>query len=67
MRFIANNFGGSHAQRDIIDGTLTEAALRADLPDVATALVNERIAVKPHSAVNREFVRRVAQRAIASS
>ena len=67
VRFVANNFGGSHAQRDIIDWTLTEAALRADLPDVAKALVHERIAIKPHSAVNREFVRRAAQRALASS
>ena len=67
VRFVANSFGGSHAQRDIIDWTLTEAALRADLPDVAKAFVHERIAIKPHSAVNREFVRRVARRALASS
>jgi len=60
VRFIANNFGGSHAQRDIIDWTLAEAALRADLPDVATALVHERAALKPHSSVNRELVRRAA-------
>jgi tetratricopeptide (TPR) repeat protein len=55
-RFIANAFGGSHAQRDIIDWTLTEAALRGGLPDVASALASERIAVKPHSPVNRGFV-----------
>ena len=57
----------SHAQRDIIDWTLTEAALRAGRADWATAFAHERAALKPHSAVNREFVRRVARRAIASS
>jgi len=57
-RFIANAFGGSHAQRDIIDWTLTEAATRGGLRDVAQALAAERIAVKPHSPVNRSFVLR---------
>ncbi|HET8791054.1 MAG TPA: tetratricopeptide repeat protein, partial [Modicisalibacter sp.] len=42
-RFIANGFGGSHAQRDIIDWTLTEAALRGGCPDLAEALTNERL------------------------
>ena len=61
LRFIANNFGGSHAQRDVIDWTLAEAALRSNRPDVATALAHERVALKPHSVVNREFLRRAAQ------
>jgi hypothetical protein len=34
-RFIANSFGGSHAQRDVIDWTLTEAAVRGGLNDLA--------------------------------
>lgn len=55
-RFIANAFGGSHAQRDVIDWTLMEAALRGGLRDVAAALANERIALKPHSPVNRAFI-----------
>jgi len=46
-RFIANAFGGSHAQRDVIDWTLTEAALRAGNAGVATALANERLAHRP--------------------
>ena len=58
VRFIANSFGGSHAQRDIIDWTLTEAATRGGLRDVAQALAAERIAVKPHSPINRSFVLR---------
>jgi tetratricopeptide (TPR) repeat protein len=57
-RFIANSFGGSHAQRDIIDWTLTEAAIRGGMRDVAVALAAERIVVKPHSPINRSFVMR---------
>lgn len=57
-RFIANSFGGSHAQRDIIDWTLTEAALRGGMRDVAEALANERLALKPHSPINRSFLAR---------
>jgi hypothetical protein len=50
--------GGSHAQRDIVDWTLTEAALRADYRDMALALAYERLALRPRSAVNRAFLRR---------
>lgn len=57
-RFIANAFGGSHAQRDIIDWTLIEATLRGGLRDVARALAHERLALKPHSPINRAFLRR---------
>ena len=60
VRFIANQFGGSHAQRDVIDWTLTEAAIRSGMREVALALSHERLALKPHSPVNREFVRRAA-------
>src|SRR5687767_10081865 len=41
VRFIANAFGGSHAQRDVIDWTLTEAAIRAGMREVALALSHE--------------------------
>jgi tetratricopeptide (TPR) repeat protein len=57
-RYIANSFGGSHAQRDIIDWTLTEAAIRGGLTDLAEALAHERLALKPHSPVNRAFLAR---------
>jgi tetratricopeptide (TPR) repeat protein len=57
-RVIVNQFGGSHAQRDVIDWTLTEAALRGGLTDLAEALAHERLALKPHSVVNRAFLRR---------
>jgi hypothetical protein len=58
VRHIANGFGGSHAQRDVIDWTLTEAALRGGLRDLAEALASERLALKPHSPMNRRFLER---------
>lgn len=57
-RQIANAFGGSHAQRDVIDLTLLEAAIRGRLPGLGEALASERLAVKPHSPVNRDFLAR---------
>ncbi len=49
--------GGSHAQRDIVDWTLTEAAQRAGQRDVALSLAYERLATRPRSAPNRRFLR----------
>jgi len=49
--------GGSHAQRDVVDWTLTEAAIRADQRDVALSLAHERLATRPRSAPNRRFLR----------
>lgn len=61
-RFIANSFGGSHAQRDIIDWTLTEAAIRGGMRDAAEALANERLALRPHKPVNRAFLKQARAR-----
>jgi tetratricopeptide (TPR) repeat protein len=58
-RPIANAFGGSHAQRDIIDLTLLEAALRGSNTDMARALADERLSMKPCSAMNRAFLSRL--------
>jgi hypothetical protein len=61
-----NVFGGSHAQRDVLDWTLTEAALRGGLSDMAEGLVAERLALRPHSPVNLAFRDRLhAERAAA--
>jgi tetratricopeptide (TPR) repeat protein len=49
--------GGSHAQRDVVDWTLTEAAARAGVRDVALALAHERLGTRPRSAPNRRFLR----------
>lgn len=57
-RPIANHFGGSHAQRDVIDWTLTEAALRGGRQTVAEALARERLALRPNSGMNQAFLRR---------
>ncbi|NVK40687.1 MAG: tetratricopeptide repeat protein [Oceanospirillaceae bacterium] len=64
-RHIANSFGGSHAQRDIIDWTLAEAALRGGLRDLAEAMSSERLALKAHSRVNLGFAARVKQMTMA--
>lgn len=39
-------FGGSHAQRDVLQRTLLEAAIRSGQLDLAGALVRERLAVR---------------------
>jgi tetratricopeptide (TPR) repeat protein len=49
--------GGSHAQRDVVDWTLTEAAIRAGSSQVALALAYERLATRPGSAPNQRFLR----------
>ncbi len=58
VRFDLWQIGGSHAQRDIIDWTLTEAALRGGVRDVALALAHERLGTRPRSTVNQSFLRR---------
>lgn len=51
-RRVSGQFGGSHAQRDVIDWTLTEAALRGGISELARAIVNERRARRPQSPIN---------------
>jgi len=58
VRNIAHRFGGSHAQRDLIDLTLVEAALRNGQLSLARALAAERLDLKPESAFARELARR---------
>lgn len=48
-----NRFGGSHAQRDVLQRTLLEAAVRGGQHDLARALVSERLAIRPTSAYAR--------------
>ena len=66
VRNIAHRFGGSHAQRDVIDLTLIEAALRAGQQSIATALAAERLAMRPKSPLARLFVQRAAELKIAA-
>ncbi|MGE0258432.1 MAG: tetratricopeptide repeat protein [Alphaproteobacteria bacterium] len=58
IRNIAHRFGGSHAQRDVIDLTLIEAAFRSGQTRLAAALAAERIDAKPASPFARLLVRR---------
>ena len=57
IRYDVWQIGGSIAQRDVVDWTLTEAAVRGGLRDVAVALAHERLAYRPRSAINRRFQR----------
>ena len=50
---IAHRFGGSHAQRDLIELTMLEAALCDGQRAFAIALAEQRAAVKPTSPHNR--------------
>jgi len=52
VRLVAQRFGGSHAQRDILSLTLIEAALRGGESRLARALAAERTQVKPTSPFN---------------
>jgi tetratricopeptide (TPR) repeat protein len=60
VRSIAHRFGGSHAQRDLLDLTLIEAAFRSGQDNLARALAAERIAAKPTSPLAGLFLQRSA-------
>jgi hypothetical protein len=44
-----HHFGGSHAQRDLLQRTITEAAIRSGRLDLARALLDERLSVRETS------------------
>lgn len=46
VRHVAHRFGGSHAQRDVIERTLIEAARRAGMTRLHEALMHERASAK---------------------
>ncbi|MFI7470406.1 tetratricopeptide repeat protein [Nonomuraea sp. NPDC049646] len=52
IRHRVGEFGGSHAQRDAVQKTLLEAALRGGRHELARVLVSERIGVRPCSPFN---------------
>lgn len=52
--------GGSIAQRDVINWTLTEAAMRDGDKAMVNALIAERTLMKPHSPLTEMFSRRAA-------
>ena len=61
VRNSAHRFGGSHAQRDLLDLTMIEAALRDGQPGLASALAAERAAVRPLSPLAKLFLVRAAE------
>jgi hypothetical protein len=61
IRSHANRFGGSHAQRDVLDLTLIEAAIRSGQSALAAALTAERREARPESPLSQLFVKRAGQ------
>jgi len=66
VRDIANRFGGSHAQRDILSLTLIEAARRAGRASLAKHVLAERLAAKPHAQWGRRILARIDGAAVAA-
>jgi tetratricopeptide (TPR) repeat protein len=60
VRYKAHACGGSHAQRDILNRTLIEAALRGGDRSMARALTRERTAQKSHCAFSWALRQRAA-------
>lgn len=59
VKAISVRAGGSHAQRDLVSQTLLSAAEHAGQRALARALLNERLALKPQSQLNRAWRERV--------
>lgn len=55
VRGLAQRFGGSHAQRDLIDQTLIAAAAQGTRRAVGRALLNERLMAKASSPLTRHW------------
>jgi hypothetical protein len=49
IRFVFNHFGGSHAQRDALQRTLVDSALRAGELSLARVLIAERLSLRESS------------------
>lgn len=61
LRALAHRFGGSHAQRDLIDQTLLAAAAAAE-PALGRALLNERRLAKPATPLTEHWAARIGER-----
>ncbi len=61
IRYTANRFGGSHAQRDLISQTLIESAIRANELNFARALLSERAKRKDSAALTWQNTARVLE------
>jgi tetratricopeptide (TPR) repeat protein len=56
VRRVAQQFGGSHAQRDLIDQTLLAAAAQGSRRALGRALINERCMAKPLTPLTRHWL-----------
>jgi hypothetical protein len=61
-RAVAQRFGGSHAQRDLIDQTLMAAAARGGSRALGRALINERTMSRPTTPLTRHWIEQLGQR-----
>jgi tetratricopeptide (TPR) repeat protein len=61
-RGVAQHFGGSHAQRDVIDQTLLAAAARGSRHAIGRALLNERLMAKPSTPLSAHWQARLQPR-----
>jgi hypothetical protein len=59
VRRVAQRFGGSHAQRDLIDQTLLASCAAGGLRKLGRALVNERLMAKPATPLTRHWAERL--------
>ena len=59
LRSVAHHFGGSHAQRDLIDQTLLAAAARSSHQAAGRALLNERRLAKPATPLTEHWAARL--------
>jgi hypothetical protein len=59
VRDHCHRFGGSHAQRDVVDQTLLDAALRGGQHHLARHLLNERMVSKARSPLTAHWAARV--------
>jgi tetratricopeptide (TPR) repeat protein len=65
VRALAQRFGGSHAQRDLIDQTLLAAASKArgrGARALGRALINERTMAKPVTPLTRHWIEQLGER-----
>jgi hypothetical protein len=59
VRRHAQRFGGSQAQRDLIDQTLLACCAEAGLPSLGRAMLNERLMAKPVTPLTRHWASRL--------
>jgi tetratricopeptide (TPR) repeat protein len=59
VRDVCHRFGGSHAQRDLVDLTLMDAAIRAGQRPLARHVLNERLLAKARSPLTQHWAARV--------